>query len=342
MYKYIYIACVVFIGLIIAIEERPMPSQTDTFKMYDDLAFECRREADVLPPLDRDADTLYKYGLFLEQHEGPKNFNEVAKYYRIAASHGHYKAATNLQVLISQGLASSPDPQRETIELVESAILQGIPGAYYDMAHYLEMGYGVEQDRDKANAYFRKAADLGSPDAQFYVANLLGRVKGGYEVMIAMRRCAASQGHGRAAADLAAVLRVGAEYKETVQAYQQAVKAGESASADKLGEAFDGPLSEDDLFYMALDADKERSLRYKKISEFLEENEQLGAKLPDIDAIVPLPPAQLPSWDGSFQWQKERASKKDPVKPSQDLVKRLCEEKHLDPETGLPQKTRAM
>ncbi|UTL82634.1 sel1 repeat family protein [Pseudomonas putida] len=312
-----------------------MPAQADPSKTHNDLAFECHREADVLPPLDRDAEELYKYGLFLEQQEGPKDFNEVAKYYRIAASHGHYKASTNLQVLISQGLASSPEPQKETIDLVESSIAQGIPGAYYDMGHYLEVGYGVEQDSDKANAYFRKAADLGNPDAQFYVANLLGRVTGAYEVMIAMRRCAASQGHGRAAADLAGLLRVGAEYKEAVQAYQQGVKAGDAASARRLGNAFDGPLSDDNLYYMALEPDKERSVRYHKISKFFEENEQFGAKLPDIDAVVPLPPAELPKWDGLFQWQKERASKKDPVKPSQDLVKRLCEKKRLDPDTGL-------
>nr|WP_241803400.1 DUF6396 domain-containing protein [Pseudomonas putida] len=307
-------------------------------QIYSDLAFECRRDADVLPPLDRDADELYNYGLFLEQYEGPKNFNQVARYYRIAASHGHYKASANLQALISQGLASSPEPQRETIDLVEAAIAQGIPGAYYDMGHYLEMGYGVEQDRDKANAYFRKAADLGNPDAQYYVAKLLGRVAGAYEVMVAMRRCAAYQGHRRAAADLAGLLRVGGEYEEAVQAYQQGVKAGDAASARRLGNAFDGPLSDDNLYYMALRPDKERSVRYHKISKFFEDNEQLGPKLPDIDAIVPLPPAKLPAWDGSFQWQKERASKTDPVKPSESLVKRLSEEKHLDPETGLTQK----
>ncbi|MFF5865661.1 DUF6396 domain-containing protein [Pseudomonas sp. NPDC012596] len=338
MFKYFYVACVVFIGLIVALEERPVPAQVDVSQIYNNLEFECRREADVLPSLNRDADELYNYGLFLEQHEGPKNFNQVARYYRIAASHGHFKASANLQALISQGLASSPEPQRETIDLVEASIAQGIPGAYYDMGHYLEMGYGVEQDRDKANAYFRKAADLGNPDAQFYVANLLGRVTGAYEVMVAMRRCAASQGHRRAAADLAGLLRVGGEYKEAVQAYQQGVKAGDAASARRLGNAFDGPLSDDNLYYMALQPDKERSVRYHKISKFFEDNEQLGPKLPDIDAIVPLPPAELPTWDGSFQWQKERASKTGPVKPSQDLVKRLSEEKHLDPETGLPQK----
>jgi len=330
MHKYKFITCIFFTALATVSEVSAMEPQHD----YGDLVFECRHEADVLPPLSLDADALYKYGIFLEQQDGAKNFNEVAKYYRIAASQGHYKASTNLQVLISQGLASSPDPQKETIELVENAMAQGIPGAYYDMAHYLEIGYGVEQDRDKANAYFRKAADLGSPDAQFYVASMLGRIIGMHSVVTEMRRCAAFQGHRRAAENLAVSLRVSAKYKESVQVYQQGVKSGDSASARKLGEGFDGP-PEDSLYYLGLEADKERSVRYEKISSFLEENEQLGVTLPDIDAIVPLPPAELPKWDGSFQWQKERALKVDPVKPSKDLVERLCKAKRLNPDTGL-------
>jgi hypothetical protein len=35
----------------------------------------------------------------------------VARYYRIAAAHGHYKANQNLQSLISDGLAGSPDAE---------------------------------------------------------------------------------------------------------------------------------------------------------------------------------------------------------------------------------------
>ncbi|MEX5993836.1 DUF6396 domain-containing protein [Providencia vermicola] len=29
------------------------------------------------------------------------------------------------------------------------------------------------------------------------------------------------------------------------------------------------------------------------------------AKFPDINKIVPLPPAELPEWDGTFEYQKE-------------------------------------
>ncbi|WP_440058508.1 SEL1-like repeat protein [Pseudomonas fragariae (ex Marin et al. 2024)] len=300
------------------------------------LAFECHRETDVLPPINQDAELLYNYGLFIEKKEGPKNFDDAARYYRIAAAHGHYKASTNLQALVSQGLANSPNAQSETIELVERLMAQNVPGAYYDMGHYLEIGYGVEQSNEKANAYFRKAADLGNPDAQFYVANLLSRVTGGHEVMTQMRRCAAYQGHARAAQELGTFLRVGAKYNEAVEAYQQGVKAGDSASARKLSKAFEGPTSTDDLYYMNLKADDERSSRYSIIEKFLIENEEFNPKIPDIDTIVPLPPAKLPSWDGKFQWQIERDAKAIPDKPKDALLQRLSNEKNLDPSTGLP------
>ena len=97
MHNYLILTCIFFTVLATA----PEASAMEPINTYGDLAFECRREADVLPPLDADADAVYKYGLFLEQQKGPKNFNEVAKYYRIAASQGHYKASTNLQLIIS-------------------------------------------------------------------------------------------------------------------------------------------------------------------------------------------------------------------------------------------------
>ncbi|EPM80276.1 Sel1 repeat-containing protein [Pseudomonas syringae pv. actinidiae ICMP 19072] len=254
------------------------------------------------PPAYQDADTLYQYGLFLQQRERPSDISDAARYYRVAAAHGHYKAATNLQTLITQGLAHSPNGQKEALALVEKFMTLGVPSAYYDMAHYLEAGYGVE----KANAYFRKAADLGSPDAQYYAAALLGRVKGGAGVMEEMLRCAAYQGHASAARELAGYIRESKRFEEAIRIYHLSTKSGDSASARRLSKAFEAPPPKEELYYLGLDLDKERSDRYRLISKFLQKNEQLGSKLPDIDSIVPLPPAKLPAWDGTFQWQKER------------------------------------
>ena len=313
-----------------------MPSPTEQDSKIVALGFKCSHEADVLAPVTPETDALYKYGLYLQLKEGQRDFNAAARYYRIAAANGHYKAATNLQALISQGLADSPNAQKETIDLVEQFIALKVPGAYYDMGHYLEAGYGVEQDNEKANAYFRKAADLGNPDAQFYVASLLGQVEGGQDVMEQMQRCAADQGHANAARELGGYLRVVGKYEEALQLYQQGVKSGDLASARRLAEAFKGPSSSSSLYYMQLKEDNERSARYLAISAFIRSHESLAPKLPDIDSIVPLPPGPLPSWDGSFQWQKERELKLAPKKPEDAILDKLSREKNLDSSTGLP------
>ena len=300
------------------------------------LAFTCTHEADHLPPLDGNANQLFLYGRYLQKKDGPKDSNEVARYYRIAAAHGHYKANQNLQRLVSEGLATSPDAGKETVDLAKQLIEQGVPGGYYDIGHYLEAGYGLKQDSEMSLRYFRKAADLGSPEAQTYVAELLAPLGKAPDIAREMRQCAMGQGYGDAAYDLGIDLSLDKHYAEAVNAFQQGVRAGHTGSSFALEQGFKGPPASDRLNYMALPNDPERSRRYNLIRNFIDDNASRNPKVPDIDKIVPLPPARLPSWDGTFQWEKEQAAAVPPQKPSDELIKRLSEEKHLDPATGLP------
>ncbi|QRN55702.1 sel1 repeat family protein [Dyella caseinilytica] len=296
----------------------------------------CTHEADHLPPLDPDADQLFKYARYLEKKSGPKDFNVVARYYRIAAAHSHYKANHNLQVLVSEGVADSPSRPNETIALVEQLIKDGIPGGYYDMGYYLEQGYGVRQDQELAWRYYRKAADLGSPEGQYYVGDKLTSAKDAdaYKVGWQMYRCAAAQGHGQAAEMLGINFQIAKHYAEAAQAFQWGAAAGDSLSTSFLEKGFEAPTSSDELNYLALPSDPERSRRYKLIGQFIDHNDGHNPKVPDIDKIVPLPPAQLPEWDGTFQWQKEQ--EQIPPKPSDELIQRMAKGKNLDPATGLP------
>jgi TPR repeat protein len=299
------------------------------------LAFACVHESDRLPPLDSQADELFRYGLYLEMRTGPKDFNAAARYYRIAAAHGHYKANHNLQLLVSQGRADSPQPDKETIDLVEQLIKAGVPGGYYDMGHYLELGYGVTQNADKARRYFRKAADMGSPEAQAYVGKLLSTPEAAPDIARQMQRCAVDQGFGNAANELGIDLMSNKRFREAVEVLQNGVKAGDTMSASFLKNGFDTDES-DVINYLALPKDLERAHRYKVIWEFLTNNDGLNPKVPDIDKIVPLPPAELPPWDGTFQWQREREAAVPPQRPSDELVDKLAKAKNLDPATGLP------
>ncbi|MEM5310143.1 sel1 repeat family protein [Paraburkholderia sp. JHI869] len=316
-------------------KENAVPSQSDWSAVRANLAFICVHEADHLPLLNSDAVQLFKYGRYLEKKDGPKDYAAMARYYRIAAAHGHYKANNNLQQLVSTGLAPSPDAPNETLDLAELLIEAGVPGGYYDMGHYLELGYGVKQDNEKALRYFRKAADLGSPEAQYYVGDLLSPRDRAPAISRQMMECATDQGYGKAAKYLGIDLKTDKLYSEAVQAFQKGAESGDAESISFLEDGFNTQPS-DLLNYMALPVDPERSRRYKLIGDFIDNNDGLNPKVPDIDQIVPLPPAKLPEWDGTFQWQKEQDAAKPPKKPDEELVSRLAKEKNLDPATGLP------
>ncbi|KVF17967.1 hypothetical protein WJ07_26785 [Burkholderia vietnamiensis] len=313
-----------------------MTSLPDMSAVRANLAFTCTHQADHLPPLDPQADGLFRYARYLEKLDGPKDFNEVARYYRIAAAHGHYKANQNLQSLIADGLADSPDAPKETVALAVQLIQQSIPSGYYDIGHYLETGYGLGQDADMALRYFRKAADLGNPEAQAYVAELLAPHDKAPDIARQMRRCAADQGFGKAATTLGIDLKTDKLYSESVKVFQQGVSSGDVMAASFLRDGFKGPPASDQLDYIALSNDPERSRRYALIGKFLSDNDGRNPKVPDIDKIVPLPPAKLPPWDGTFQWQKEQDAAVPPQKPSEETVDEMAKAHNLDPKTGLP------
>ena len=317
-------------------KENPLASLPDMSAVRANLAFTCVHQEDHLPPLDPDADQLFKYARWLQKQDGAKDFDDIARYYRIAAAHDHYKANVNLQQLVSTGLADSPNSRKETIDLAIQLVKQGVPGGYYDIAHYLELGYGLKQDSETALRYFRKAADLGSPEAQYYLAEKLDPIDAAPEVALQMYRCAADQGHSKAATSMAIGLKTDKFHAEGLKAFQQGVMAGNSQAASFLENGFKGPPPDDRLYYLAVPNDPERSRRYKLIGKFLDASEGLNPKVPDIDQIVPLPPAKLPPWDGTFQWQKEQDAATPPPKPAESLVAKLAREKNLDPATGLP------
>jgi hypothetical protein len=317
-------------------KDDPLTSLPDMSAVRANLAFTCTHEADHLPVLDPQADVLFQYARFLQSADDPKNFNDIVRYYRIAAAHGHYKANHNAQLLISQGLADSPDAPNETISLATQLVEQGIPGGYYDIGHYLEIGYGLKQDSEASLRYFRKAADLGNPEAQGYVGELLSPHDKAPDIARQMRQCAVDQGYGATAGPLGVNLKNDDLQSDAVKVFQKGVESGDAQSASFLGNGFKGPPPSDRLYFLGLPNDPERTRRYELIGKFINGNDGKNPKIPDIDKIVPLPPAKLPQWDGTFQWEKERAAAVSPQKPSDELIDKLSKEKSLDPATGLP------
>jgi tetratricopeptide (TPR) repeat protein len=310
-------------------------SKNDMTALRADLAFTCVHENSVLPKISDNAEILFKYGRFLERQDDDKA--QVARLYRIASASGNYKANRNLQILVSTGEVPSPNAPVESVDLAQQLIDAKIPIGYYDMAGYLLQGYGVKQDSDLARRYMRKAADMGNPDAQAYVADLLAPIDAAPNVARQMRRCAASQGNASAANRLGFNLKTDKLYPDALAAFQEAVEAGDAPSTFLLHHTFLEKDGATELYMMGVKTDDERAARYMTITTFLLKNQYKNPKVPDINDIVPLPPAKLPHWDGTFQWQKEQDAGA-PEKPSEQLIEEMAKAKHLDPATGLPLK----
>ncbi|CAM8681003.1 MULTISPECIES: SEL1-like repeat protein [Leclercia] len=301
------------------------------------LAFTCKHQ--IIPEADADADVLFNYARWLQKNNlinRDKDLDtEIARLYRIAAENGHYKASINLQngALRGRFSLSSPERLRLSQQLIDAKIATG----YYFIAIYLEHGAaGLAQDPEMALRYYRKAADEGNPQAQAYIGEKLSPAKMAPQIAMQMLYCAAKQEEGKAANSLGNMLAIEKKYPEAVEAFQLGVRAGDSGSAGFLGHGFAGPEPTDRLFYLALEKDSERARRYEQIGKVLAKYSWAHPTVPEINDIVPLPPAPLPEWDGKLKWLEAWKANVPPPKPSAALIAALAKAKQLNPETGRP------
>ena len=334
------------------LEERKQQQRKRDMKTMEELqanlAFICKQEE--RPPLSQDTQQLYNYARYHDLHnmwtgkKGDAVWQQMAVYYRIAAANGDYKANVRLQYLLESGRVTSDTPQTDVHELNKLLAKQLPATAYYKLYGYLDIGFGVRTEKDGQFAYLRKAADMGSREAQYVVADLLGRIddQDTLEFRQNLRRqlltCASEQGLGIASNYLGIRFKNEKNYEKAVKAFHQGVRNGDSESAFRLSVALGKEIDESNTVdYLNLPPDPERAERYEIIKKYLSHHDYLQPKVPDLDKIVPLPPAKLPPWDGKIEFQRwyEGAS---PPKPSDELVQHLAEQAGLDWQTGLPLK----
>ncbi|OOF52639.1 hypothetical protein BKK56_11960 [Rodentibacter genomosp. 2] len=321
------------------------------------LEFVCKHEEK--PELSAETQQLYNYALYHDLHNmwtgkrGDAVWNGLARYYRIAALNGDYKANIRLQYLLKSGRISSDMPQTEVHNLNEELAKQLPATAYYNLYGYLDVGYGVRTEKDGQYAYLRKAADLGSREAQYVIAEMLADIEDKEETKEAFqyrlklveqfRACASEQGLGDASSNLGISFQLDKKYAEALKAFHQGVKNGASISAGMLRDGFSKNITKESFDFLDVVPDEERSRRYEIIRKYLSRYDYLQPKVPDLDDIVPLPPAPLPEWDGKIAFQRWYEGDAPP-KPSEALMMKLANQagvrvdNGLDLETGLPKK----
>ena len=340
-------------------QEQQRKTQMAQLEQLAALEFTCKKEE--LPPLSEETQQLYNYALYHDLHnmwtgdKGDEVWNGLARYYRIAAANGDYKANVRLQYLLNTGRISTDMPQTEVHNLNEELAKQLPATAYYNLYGYLDVGYGVRTEKDGKYAYLRKAADLGSREAQYVIAEMLADIEDSEETQEAfkyrlelvkqLRTCASEQGLGDASSNLGSSFKLAKKYSEAVKSYHQGVKNGDSVSALVLSYGFDRKKIKDTLSFLDVPPDDERAKRYSVIRSYLSRYDYLHPKVPDLDEIVPLPPAKLPKWDGKIAFQRWYEGEAPP-KPSEALMLKLANQaglrvdNGLDLETGLPREVK--
>ena len=334
-------------------QEQQRKTQMAQLEQLAALEFTCKKEE--RPPLSKETQQLYNYALYHDLHnmwtgdKGDDVWNGLARYYRIAAANGDYKANVRLQYLLNTGRISTDMPQTEVHNLNEELTKQLPATAYYNLYGYLDVGYGVRTEKDGKYAYLRKAADLGSREAQYTVAEMLADIEDEEETKEAFKyrlnlvkqlwACASEQGLGEASINLGISLQSDKKYSEAVKVFYQGVKNGDAMSASTLRGGFSQQTTKDNrLDFLDLAPDEERSRRYDIIWNYLAKYDYLQPKVPDLDEIVPLPPAKLPKWDGKIAFQRWYEGEAPP-KPDEALVRRLAWQAGLNGDTGLDAKT---
>lgn len=194
---------------------------------------------------------------------------------------------------------------------------------------------------DSELTFLRKAADMGSREAQYTLGQMISSLDDEetrefrLKLMMKLYRCASEQGQGNASYWLGMFLPDYHKYDEAVRAYYQGVKNGNYLSAFILFNAFKAGKDKGSNDFLDVETDEERARRYGIIDSYLSTYEFMSPTVPDLDDIVPLPPAPLPEWDGKIAFQRwvEGA---EPPKPSDELLKKLADKAGVDVKTGLP------
>lgn len=279
--------------------------------------FICEIESNKVPPIDAQAEDWFLEARAMEDPEiavEDRDYKRIVALTRQAAERLHWKAMLNLASLYVEGR----DPlygEEEAVQLVEKAMRLEIPAAYDRMGTFYANSTGVDGDITRAYAFWQKAAVMGNPQAMAFLGEKLragtdGAIPGYWAnipVAIKMMACALSQGYGPAAFNLHYLYaipraangdeigdRTPTTKQRALNVLHEGVKFGCAECASALAIEFGSPFDLADM--LAPYVDKARGERYAVLNRALGFNP--NRRFPNLDKILPLPPADLPPWDG--------------------------------------------
>ena len=292
-------------------------------------SFTCRHEAAVNPVPSDQAQALFEEAVALGDWGIPRkerDFAKIAALYRQAMTLGHWKAQFNLAGLYLEGDGVPFDPD-EALRLTEDLMRQGVPAAWFNMGNYYMSGVGpLQPSATVAYAFWQRAADMGSLHAQAELGKALDAVinepprhYNNRPIGRQMLECAFAQGSGDAAYELGLTYEVDVGdttdrsekqslFAKALDRLHEGVKFGSRQCADGLSAMYYQGHPE-----AGHAKDPIRARRYSAIGDYLWHHPD--TRLPNLDRVLPLPPAPLPPWNGEVESLID-AAKPVRVKPS--------------------------
>lgn len=276
--------------------------------------FTCVYQAQRLPAIDPQAELWFQQALAMGDPNVPMERIDYAKMYQLylqAADRNDWKAMLNLASLILSKRPGVPEQDTEAaIQWVEKAMKLGVPDAYDRMGVYHLNKLVKGGDATSAYAFFQRAADMGSPAAMTFLGYKLAATYdnpsegfwGNLAVGTKMLECAFAQGYGDAAEKLGLIYARANTSEAKLRALKilhEGVKLGSAKCASSLVPEFNG-MDLDNGTNLVGHIDKARAQRYRQIADVLKVYDG-RLKLPNLDKVLPLPPAPLPKWDGNVQ-----------------------------------------
>ena len=293
------------VGLGLLLIQLALPSHAQEQSMNQDrkaaMAFSCIHE--VQPKLSTETQQLYDYAHYHDLHNLwlPKDgvWEEMAPYYRIAAANGDYKANLRLQYLLTTNRLKHRGAVEEAVAW-NNLLMQQLPAtAHYKTYEYILKGL-LKTKTDGAYAYLRKAADLGSADAQYAMSEIILSPNDDKELQFRLglgeklRLCASQQGHGEASQAYGIAMQRQEKYSDAVESYLRGARQGDTQSVLRLYNAFAFDIEKNpkgsssyNLRFLNLKKDPEREKRYLEIMSYLSGNDYLYPTVPDLDQIEP-------------------------------------------------------
>ena len=271
-------------------------------------SFECKHEAKAVPPTDPEADAWFHEGMRLTSMDlwpNQRDYPKAVALWTKAAERKHWKAMMNLAGVLSQGDGTQPyavPPNTElAVLIVEEGMRLGIPAAFDMMGTFHQSALGVNGDISRAYAFWELAADKGSPRAQAFLGDKLNATYdnpkegfwGNRKIALQMLECSFAQGHGQGAYELGSYLSNSAkDYSRALSVLHEGVKMGCEDCANSMSVLFSGA----EMMEGGPAADPAREKRYSLLGDALYQNPD--RRFPNLDKVLPLPPARLPAWDG--------------------------------------------